>query len=197
MTKTRSTYLLLAAGLMAALAANAASGEPTGECPLHAAHMASADRASSPSASSSTHEDTADHTARAALEARGDRHMGFQQQLTVHHFRLQERGGAIEVTARDPADATTVEQVRGHLRHIAGAFAAGDFSIPEAVHAQQPPGVSSLRAAGADVAYRFEELPAGGRVVLTAATPIALAAVQEFLRFQITDHETGDPLQGH
>lgn len=135
----------------------------------------------------------ADAARRADLDARGDRHMGFRQEATTHHFRVSETGGAIEVTARDAADAATVAQVRDHLRHIAGAFAGGDFAIPEAVHAEVPAGVPALRAAGAAVSYEYEELPAGARVVLTGAGAEAIAAVHEFLGYQIEDHGTGDP----
>jgi hypothetical protein len=126
------------------------------------------------------------------VDARGDVAMGFSQQATVHHFRLTADGGAIEVTVSDAADTATRDAVRRHLQAIEVAFAEGDFAIPRAVHAQTPPGVAAMRAAGA-MSYRYEELPAGGRVVLAASTPEALAATHEFLRFQIAEHATGDP----
>jgi hypothetical protein len=153
-------------------------------CPLHAAHMAAAQ------AGAASGEDAARHAHE--VDARGDVAMGFAQDATTHHFRLAADGGSIEVTVRDPADAPTLAQVRAHLRAIAAAFAAGDFSIPEAVHAQVPPGVEGMRAAGADVRYTYAELPRGAQVSLNAATPMALAAVHDFLRFQIGEHRTGD-----
>jgi hypothetical protein len=39
-----------------------------------------------------------------AVDARGDRGMGFNHQLTRHHFYLFAHGGAIEVEANDPKD---------------------------------------------------------------------------------------------
>jgi hypothetical protein len=112
----------------------------------------------------------------------------------VHHFRIAADGGAIEVTSRDAADAETIAAVRSHLRTIAGAFAVGDFSIPSAVHAEEPSGVAAMRAAAADVAFVYQELPTGGRVRIVATSPAAVAAVHDFLRFQIVEHRTGDPL---
>jgi hypothetical protein len=164
----------------------AATGEAMPEgCPLHAAHMAAA---------SATSGDPAAHRHDVeALNARGDVAMGFSQQATEHHFRLAADGGAIEVTVREATDAASLQAIRSHLRTIAVAFAAGDFSTPQAVHAQVPPGVEGMRAAGAAIAYRYEELPAGARVRLTATDAAALAAVHDFLRFQIRDHGTGDP----
>ncbi|HXT22324.1 MAG TPA: hypothetical protein VN923_16335 [Thermoanaerobaculia bacterium] len=152
------------------------------DCPLHAAHTGSG---------GGDAEAAAAH--RHAVDARGDVAMGFSQQATEHHFRIAEDGGAIEVTARDAADAATIAQVREHLQQISVAFAGGDFAIPTAVHAQLPPGAAAMGSAGDAVRYRYEELPAGGRVVITAATAETLAAVHEFLRFQIAEHGTGDP----
>lgn len=42
------------------------------------------------------------------------------------------------------------------------------------------------------VAYTYEELPAGGRIRITASDPQALAAAHAFLRFQVVEHRTGD-----
>ncbi len=149
------------------------------DCPMHAAHMAAATTAGERQA-----------------ETRADAAMGFSQQATVHHFRLSADGGAIEVTAREAGDAGTIAAVRHHLQQIALAFDAGDFSIPAVVHAQEPPGVAAMQAAiaASTLGFRYQELPAGGRVVITARTPEALAGVHEFLRFQITEHGTGDPM---
>jgi hypothetical protein len=42
----------------------------------------------------------------------------------------------------------------------------------------------------------LEERPTRGRVVIATTDPHALATVQQFLRFQITEH-TGDPTAIH
>ena len=45
------------------------------------------------------------------------------------------------------------------------------------------------------VSYRYEEIDKGARVLITTSDPDALRAVDEFLRFRITDHRTGDSLK--
>ena len=57
-----------------------------------------------------------------------------------------------------------------------------------------PPGVATLQARKALVAYAYEEAPDGGRVRITTSDRAALAAVHDFLRYQIKEHATGDPL---
>lgn len=45
----------------------------------------------------------------------------------------------------------------------------------------------------AEISYRFEELPVGGRILIKTTNPDALKAIHEFLRFQIAEHHTGEP----
>ena len=90
---------------------------------------------------------------REQVDERGDKAMGFSHEKTSHHFRLLADGGAIEVTANDPADATSREQVRAHLAHIAKLFAEGNFAIPMLVHAQKPPGSELMQQLRGQIKY--------------------------------------------
>ena len=128
----------------------------------------------------------------AEVNARGERAMGFSQTETEHHFIITRDGGLIQVETKDPADTANRERVRQHLAHVAERFAAGDFNTPMLVHARMPPGAEAMSRLKAAIAYAFEETERGGRVRITAKSPEALAAVHEFLRFQIEDHQTGD-----
>jgi hypothetical protein len=121
--------------------------------------------------------------------------MGFAQTKTTHHFRLTKDGGQIEVEANDATDTTSRAQIRTHLKHIAAAFAAGDFDIPMFVHAQTPPGVPAMQRLKAAISYTYEDTPRGGRVRIAAKDADANAAVHEFLTFQIKEHQTGDALE--
>src|SRR5690242_14848928 len=125
------------------------------------------------------------------VNQRGDQAMGFSHAKTTHHFLLKLDGGAIEVTANDPADAASRDQIRMHLRHIAKKFAEGDFSAPMFIHSQTPPGVPAMKQLRVEIKYEFEELERGGRVRISTSNAEALKAIHEFLRFQIDDHQTG------
>ena len=128
---------------------------------------------------------------------RAQQGMGFDQQKTTHHFRIQTGGGTIEVTAKDASDQVSVDQIRGHLRHIASAFAQGDFSLPIFVHDTESaklPGVTVMKARRTDMTFRYEEVGAGGKVVIDTSDTAARDALHDFLRFQIREHQTGDPL---
>ena len=129
-----------------------------------------------------------------ASHDRANQGMGFDQQKTTHHFLLQKTGGTIEVTAKHAGDKASTDQIRMHLRHIASAFAAGDFSLAIFIHDTTPPGVDMMKARREQLTVRYEEIGQGGKVVIQAADPAARDAVYEFLRFQIREHKTGDPL---
>jgi hypothetical protein len=124
----------------------------------------------------------------------GEQAMGFSQTQTTHHFFLTKDGGVIQVEANDPKDTQNRDLIRTHLGHITQAFAAGDFSDPLAVHDKYPDGVPEMQRLKGEIRYTFEQTPQGGRVTIKTTNPQALQAVYQFLRFQITDHQTGDSL---
>ena len=121
--------------------------------------------------------------------------MGFDQKTTTHHFLLERAGGTIEVTSKPGADPATTDQIRTHLRHIASAFANGDFSLPVFIHETDPPGARTMKDRRAQMTFKYEEMPAGGKIVARTVDPQALEALHAFLRFQIREHKTGDPLE--
>jgi len=129
-----------------------------------------------------------------ALKKRAAAAMGFDQERTSHHFRLTADGGIIDVGVNEASDATNRDAIRPHLREIADAFARGDFAKPFATHGEVPPGVKTMRQRLAAITFRYEETAGGGRVVIRTADRKAKTAIQEFLRYQIREHATGDPL---
>jgi hypothetical protein len=136
-----------------------------------------------------------EHSRHAGMEHRGNQGMGFDQQKTRHHFLLRKNGGVIQVTARSAGDKASVEEIRMHLQHIRRAFQSGEFNIPMFVHDQAPPGVAVMTRLKDRIRYQYEALENGGRVLIHSNDPEAVAALHEFLKFQITEHRTGDPLE--
>ena len=133
-------------------------------------------------------------TAHAQMNERGEKGMGFSQTATTHHFLLTSDGGVIQVETKAAADATSRGEIRMHLTHIAKAFQSGDFDIPMFVHDTVPPGVPEMKRLQKEIRYSFAETPNGGRVVISSANKEALDAIRRFLRFQIQEHRTGDPV---
>ncbi|HYH85503.1 MAG TPA: hypothetical protein VEX60_08470 [Pyrinomonadaceae bacterium] len=131
----------------------------------------------------------------AEVNERGARAMGFSQTATTHHFILTRDGGLIQVEVNDPKDAENLSSIRQHLANIARMFGEGNFDTPMIVHDREPEGVPAMRRLKAGIKYAFEETERGARVRITTTDADARSAVHEFLRFQIKDHQTGDPLE--
>ena len=128
----------------------------------------------------------------AGVDRRGDEAMGFSHRKTAHHFGLTKSGGFISAEPNDPAAESGRAAHRRRLRHIADAFQRGDFAMPMFIHDREPPGVADMKRLATAIDYRVEETPSGARVVVESRNRRAIAAIHEFLRFQIEDHRTGD-----
>ena len=158
-----------------AAAQNSKPGDATQDCPMHAKH-----------APTDSHH--------ATVLQHGDQAMGFPHDKTTHHFRLAADGGTIEVMANDAGDKISIDEIRSHLTQIAVAFANGNFSTPMFVHDGVPPGVTTMQLLKSAIRYEYQGTASGGRVRITSSDKVAIAAIHDFLRFQITEHQTGDPL---
>jgi hypothetical protein len=128
------------------------------------------------------------------MNERGDTVMGFSQDKTTHHFLITADGGQIVVEAKEPKDQESVKQIQKHLEVVAQEFTDGDFDMPHAVHLQTPPGADVMIALKTKIDYKYEESPVGAKVVISTKDPKALTAIHDFLKFQIEEHQTGDPL---
>ena len=138
-------------------------------------------------APSVTKQDHAQH--KAGMDHRGNQAMGFDQAKIRHTFTPGDRGGTIEVIAKAASDSDTIAQIRSHLQEIAKLFKAGDFSKPVFIHAQNPPGAATMKALRSEIDYRFDDVPAGGKLSATSMNAEAIAAIQSFLRFQQDEHK--------
>ena len=135
------------------------------------------------------------HHRRADVDARHDQATGVGHEGLVHHFLLAKDGGTIRLELKDAGRKDAREDVRRHLQAIARGFAAGDFAVPTTIHAQVPPGATVMKERKAAIRYAYSPTDRGGQVRISTSDPRALAAVHEFLRFQVRDHGTGDPAE--
>jgi len=123
-----------------------------------------------------------------AMQARGEHVMGVNQYTSAHVFEDLPDGGRIVLERADASDTAAVNTIRAHMRDIAEAFRAGDFTKPFEVHAQTVPGTDVMRAKRAAISYEPSDLPKGGEVRVKTADSAALGAVHQFLQFQREQH---------
>ena len=72
--------------------------------------------------------------------------------------------------------------------------ADGVFTSPIVTHAEVPPGVLLMRERKSRIRYSYEETSDGARVVIGTTDRAAKSAIHDFLKYQIREHATGDPI---
>jgi hypothetical protein len=128
------------------------------------------------------------------VNARGDQAMGFSHEKTTHHFHLFTDGGSIEIASNDPTDTDSQKAIREHLSMIATKFTNGDFTIPMFIHDTVPPGAETMKRLNNKIHYLVSTTVGGAQIRITSRDPDAIQAMHDFLKLQIQDHQTGDPL---
>jgi hypothetical protein len=132
--------------------------------------------------------DTAAHdSAFAAMQERGRVVMGVDQYTSTHRFDDLPNGGRI-VLVRNADDSAGAARIQQHLRAIAAAFKAGDFTSPMLVHFKDVPGTPVMASKKALIDYSVRALDRGGELTIHTTDPAAVRAVHEFLAFQRTEH---------
>ena len=128
-----------------------------------------------------------------AMQERGRMAMGVDQYTSTHHFDALPDGGRIELQ-RDVDDSAGVARIRAHMREIAQAFKAGDFSTPAMVHMREVPGAKVMAERRALITYEPRDLPRGAELYIRTSDPAAKRAIHDFMAFQRGEHHaTGMP----
>jgi hypothetical protein len=122
----------------------------------------------------------------AAMQSRGEVVMGVNQYTSAHVFEDLPDGGRIILDAQP--DSADMARVRRHMREIAAAFVAGDFSKPFEVHAEVVPGTPIMAARRATITYEAIDRPRGAEVRIRTSDSAAIRAVHEFLAYQRDAH---------
>ena len=133
------------------------------------------------------------------MQRRGKSGMGVDQYTSIHEFDALPDGGRISLQ-RDVDDPAGTRTIRAHLRAIAAAFRAGDFSAPAMVHMREVPGTRVMAAKRSAIRYTVRDLPRGGELRMKTSDREAIAAIHEFMAFQRSDHRAGgraDPMDMH
>jgi hypothetical protein len=130
----------------------------------------------------------AKHNDFAAMQARGEHVMGVNQYSSAHVFEDLPDGGRVVLDRDDATDTAAIGTIRAHMRDIATAFRAGDFTKPFAVHAQAVPGTAVMTAHRDAISYEVLDRPRGGEVRMKSTEPAVVGAIHEFLEFQRQQH---------
>src|SRR5713101_6540033 len=91
--------------------------------------------------------------------------------------------------------AAATKQIAASVTNMAKTAARGKLLLNRGVvfiHDTTPPGAPVMAKLRNQIRYQYFETDRGAKIQITTANAEALAAIYAFLRFQISDHQTGD-----
>ena len=158
--------LVLATALMAALLGSAASGCKRG--------------GDGPASTTTSREHGVEQHSRDV--------MPFDLSRATHAFDPMPDGLVETVVTLPPVDPAQVDAIRGHLRHEAERFGAGDWSDPARIHGDDMPGLAELRAGSDRLTVTYADVDAGGRLTYSSEDPALVDALHRWGAAQSADH---------
>lgn len=129
------------------------------------------------------------------LNSRFSKVLGTDVDKIVQHYYLVKNGGVIEFTAKDPADNATISTVQKYLEAQKGLFEKGKTEADSDLYGKVPDGLLALKKLRNDITFFAVNTDNGAALRMFSVNEQARQAIQDFMKFQINEHKTGDPLQ--
>lgn len=123
-----------------------------------------------------------------SMMERGDIAMGFNQNKIAHDFRSTPTGGEIMITALDPNDTETTEQIKNHVLDIQKDFTKSNFSKPFFIHAEEVPGTKVMTEKKDLIKYSIQNLGNGAILILDTRDDEVINAIHHFMNYQGSQH---------
>lgn len=124
-----------------------------------------------------------------SMMERGDIAMGFNQNKIAHDFRSTPTGGEIMITALNPNEIETVEQIKSHTLDIQKEFLSGNFTKPFFIHAEEVPGTKVMTEKKNLIKYSIQNLADGMTLILDTRDDHVINAIHEFMNYQGSQHQ--------
>jgi hypothetical protein len=128
-----------------------------------------------------------------ALLSRATRVSGFESDRVNRHFYVLKNGGAVEITAKDANDESTIKAIQSYLKKESDMWTKGNFDTIAAVYGKAPEAIAQLKKLRDNVTYAAVPEENGAVVRMLTVNPMAKTAIHDYLRFQIDQLKTGDP----
>ena len=125
------------------------------------------------------------------ISARLSRALGVPVDRITLHFYLVKAGGVTEITAKDPQDAAAVAAIQKYLQNQKELWEKGKDPVVE-VHSKPPESVATLRKMRNEITFYVAKTDTGGVLRMFSINDQARTAIQDFMRFEIAEHKTGD-----
>jgi len=128
------------------------------------------------------------------LNSRFSKALGTDASHIIQHYYLVKNGGVIEFAAKDLSDSATISALQKYMEAQKDLFEKGKTDADADVHGKVPDGVPILKKLRNEITFFTVKNDDGGALRMFSTNDQARQAIQDFLKFQINEHKTGDPL---
>ncbi len=128
------------------------------------------------------------------LNSRFSKTLGTDIGRVVQHYYLVKNGGVIEFTAKDANDTTTISALQKYMDTQKDLFEKGKNDADADVHGKVPDGIPNLKRLRNEITFFAVKNDDGAALRMFSVNDQARQAIQDFLKFEINEHKTGDPL---
>ena len=118
--------------------------------------------------------------------------LGVTLDKVVVHFYLVKNGGVIELAAKDANDNTTINALQKYLQNQKELWEKGKESAVTEVHAKPPEAALTMRKLRNDITFYMAKTDNGGVLRMFSINDQAKNAIQDYLKYEIAEHKTGD-----
>ena len=128
----------------------------------------------------------------AEMNARFSKALGVPLDKVTLHFYLVKNGGVIELTAKDPNDTATINALQKYLQTQKDLWEKGKETAVTDVHGKFPESAATMRRLRNEITFYMAKTDNGGVLRMFSINEQARNAIQEYFKFEIAEHKTGD-----
>ena len=126
------------------------------------------------------------------MNARFSRAVGVSLDKMVLHYYLVKNGGVVELVAKDPADAATIESIQKYLQNQKDLWEKGKENVVTEIHGKFPEPAVTMKKLRNEITFYMAKTDNGGVLRMFSINDQARVAIQDYLKFEISEHKTGD-----
>ncbi len=126
------------------------------------------------------------------MNARFSKAVGVSLDKFILHYYLVKNGGVVELAAKDPGDAATVAAIQKYLQSQRELWEKGKETVVTEIHGTFPEPAATMRKLRNEITFYMAKTDNGGVLRMFSINDQARAAIQDYLKFEITQHKTGD-----
>lgn len=126
------------------------------------------------------------------MNARFSHVLGVSVDKVKLHFYLVKNGGVVDLTARDPSDSITISAIQKYLQNQKDLWEKGKENAVTDVHEKAPESAATMRRLRNEITFYMAKTDNGGDLRMFSINDQARLAIQDYMKFEITEHKTGD-----